>query len=959
MHSRAHDRRRLELLGADRLHIFVPAIMSVGLLFWLASELRELVRTSGESSRAKRAGIDGHTVARFTTGTTRPDSPARQGLRPRPVYLLTALTLGGGAVYVAIGSIANFFQEPGWVADIAWLLVVSLGVTAAASYYGVIAATVFARYPTPPPEIRRPLTDSLLTTRPVSDGDWQGRPSWKLGAGFMAATAFAALLSLVVAASPYVVDGFDRWVAEWFHNLSIPAWTRFTNFAFSTESVLALVVLVGLATLRCRALAVAYAAATGFGLLASVALRAGIDRPRPPAGPMAGALDSYPSGHVIQAVIIAGLVPLAVATLLHRRGLITPLTLVFGAVAAGAAFDRIAHGTHWPTDVLGGAAIGLALVLGGRWIIDSPRAHVACRGCLWSPVAHTHPHPPRGIVPLTTSAASTVRMLAHVSAAAVALTLAVLTLTVGVPSSGEGFVFGSAIERPVQLALAGMVSLGALIGWRWEAIGAVLIAFAATALGIFAAIEYEPKFAMILVAGAMVPSVLLWLSWQHRRTAWELLILAVVTLLLLGGAWVGANRVYAIYFGPTHPDSSAPTLAVDRVEWVWAGALRTDALTVTTRLAHGYEQASLRVSAADGSTTADSIPVAAGEHRIARLSIAGLRPATAYTYTVMVDGEPDSSRGTGHFTTPADGPYSFRVTAGACARVGSNGAVFDALAAEQPLFHLALGDLHYANIEATDAEPFFNAYDRVLTQPGQAAFYRSAPTAYIWDDHDYGPNDAGADAPGRTASRTAYGTTVPHYPFASTGGTINQAFTIGRVRFVLTDTRSAETGTTMLGAEQLEWLITELTQASRTHALVVWASSVPWIGGAEPGADSWAGHPDERARIADAIAAAGIRNLVMVAGDAHMVAIDDGANSDYSAVGGYGFPVLHAAALDRPGNVKGGPYSAGAFPGGGQYGLLDITDTGAQLTVTLTGKRWDGTVLTTYRYTVPGPAPTP
>lgn len=951
MRSRTRDRRRAELFGMDRLHIFVPAIMSVGLLFWLASELRDLVRSSGEASLDKRAAIDGHALARFTTGTHRPDSAARRGLRPRPVYLLIALTLGGCALYVAVGSVANYFQQPGWVADIAWLLIVSLVVATAACYYGGVAAVVFARYLSPPARVTRALTNSLLTTRPVSGPEWLGRPSWKLGAGFMAATATAGLLSLIIAASPYVTDSFDRTVADWFDGMSALGWTRFVNVAFNTTSVLGLMILVGLAAMRCRALAVAYAATTGFGLLASVALRALIDRPRPPDGPMAGALDSYPSGHVIQAVVIAGLVPLAVATLLHRRHLVGPLSLIFGVVATGAAFDRIAHGVHWPTDVLGGAALGLALVLGARWVIAVPRAHASCRGCLWSPIRHEHA--PRGFVPLTVSAAAAVRAVAHLSAAAVALTLAVLAVTVGVPASGAGYIFGSHIERPVQLALAGVVSLGALISWRWDAVGAVLIALAATGLGIFAAIEYQPIYAVALTAAALAPAVLLWLSWQHRRTPWELVVLAAVTLLLIGTTWVGANRVYAVYFGPTHPDSSAPALAVDRVEWVWSGGLRSDAITVTSRLAAGHRAAALRVIAEDGSGVLDSATVAAGEHRIVRLDITGLRPATAYRYTMVVDGEPDSSRGAGHFTTPADGPLSFRVTAGACARTGSNGAVFDALTAEHPLLHLALGDLHYSDIESTSATPFFQAYDRVLTRPGQAAFYRSTPVAYTWDDHDYGPNDAGADAPGRTASRTAFDKTVPHYSFASPGGTINQAFTIGRVRFVLTDSRSAETGATLLGAEQLEWLIGELVRASRTHALVVWTSSVPWIGGAEPGADGWAGHAEERARIAEAMAGAGIRNLVMVAGDAHMVAIDNGANSDYSTLGGYGFPVLHAAALDRPGNIKGGPYSEGAFPGGGQYGVVDISDTGAQVTVTLTGKRWNGEVLTRYVHTVP------
>ncbi|BCK56069.1 alkaline phosphatase D family protein [Nocardia wallacei] len=953
MSHRAPDRREAELFGVDRLHIFVPAIMSVGLLFWLASELRELVRSSGEASRAKRAAICGHAVARTVAGDRGAETPARRGLRPRPVYLLIALTLCGGAVYVAIGSVANYFQERGYVADIAWLLVIASSTVLLATYYGVVAAIVFVRYPAPPAALTRVLTGSLLTTRPVDGQEWLGRPSWKLGAGFMAATAGAALLSLVVAASPHVVDGFDRRAADWLGEASIPLLSSITDAAFRTETVVALVVVVGLAAMRCRALAVSYAAATGFGLLASVALRPLIERPRPPGGPLSGGLDSYPSGHIVQAVVIAGLVPLAVATLANRRRIAVPLTLVFGVIAAGAAIGRVADGLHWPTDVLGGAGIGLALVLGARWVIDVPQSHVACRGCPWSPVAH-HEHPPRGIIPLSMSAAQTVRVLAHLSAAAVAVTLAVLTFAVGVPANGEGFVFGSRIETPVQLALAGVVSIGALISWRWEAVGAVLIALAATGLGIFAAIEYQPIYAMALTTGAMVPAVLLWLSWQHRRTAVELVVLAVITLLLLGTAWVGANRVYAAYFGPTHPGSSAPALAVDRVEWVWSGALRHDGITVNTRLAAGHRDAALRVEAADGSVTTTSLPVAAGEHRIARLEVTGLRPATEYRYTVLVDGTADTSRGTGRFATPAAGPMSFRVTIGACARVGSNGAVFDALTGEHSLIHLALGDLHYANIESTSRTPFFEAYDRLLTQPGQAAFYRSTPIAYVWDDHDYGPNDAGATSPGRAAVRDAFGTTAPHYPYATTGGTINQAFTIGRVRFILTDGRSEATDSTLLGAEQERWLIEELTRAARSHALVVWGNSVPWIGAARPGADGWPGHADERKRIADAITSAGIRNLVMVSGDAHMVAIDNGTNTNYSGSGGAGFPLLQAAALDRPGSVKGGPYSEGTFPGGGQYGVLGITDDGTHVTADLAGRRWDGEQLTHHTFRVPG-----
>jgi hypothetical protein len=164
----------------------------------------------------------------------------------------------------------------------------------------------------------------------------------------------------------------------------------------------------------------------------------------------------------------------------------------------------------------------------------------------------------------------------------------------------------------------------------------------------------------------------------------------------------------------------------------------------------------------------------------------------------------------------------------------------------------------------------------------------------------------------------------------------------------------------MLGDRQRDWLIEELTESSRTHALVVWVNPVPWIAEAREGGDNWSGFSQERTVIADAIAQAGIDNLIMVSGDAHMVALDDGTNSDYStggysSSGGASFPVFHAAALDRPGSVKGGPYSDGAFGGAGQFGLLDIADEGDTISVTTTGVDWEGDVLVerTFTFDVP------
>jgi hypothetical protein len=128
---------------------------------------------------------------------------------------------------------------------------------------------------------------------------------------------------------------------------------------------------------------------------------------------------------------------------------------------------------------------------------------------------------------------------------------------------------------------------------------------------------------------------------------------------------------------------------------------------------------------------------------------------------------------------------------------------------------------------------------------------------------------------------------------------------------------------------------------------------VPWIARDSAGGDDWGGFATERREIADFIADNGIANLMLLAGDAHMVGIDDGSNADYSTNGGAGFPVMHAAALDRPGSVKGGPYSEGAYPGAGQYGLATFRDDGESMTVELRGRNWLGEDIVTYSFVVP------
>src|SRR5581483_690713 len=190
---------------------------------------------------------------------------------------------------------------------------------------------------------------------------------------------------------------------------------------------------------------------------------------------------------------------------------------------------------------------------------------------------------------------------------------------------------------------------------------------------------------------------------------------------------------------------------------------------------------------------------------------------------------------------------------------------------------------------------------------------------------------------GRDTARAVYKERVPHYPIASAGGAISQSFTVGRVRIIMTDLHSASSPSsqkesaskTRMGTAQKAWFKQELINARDAgFPLILWVCTDPWIGPAALGADNWAGYATERTEIANFIRDNRVANVVLLSGDMHALAYDDGTHSDYATGGGAPLTVLQAASLTSPGDAKGGPYTAGPLLGAPQYGMLEVYDTG-------------------------------
>jgi alkaline phosphatase D len=168
----------------------------------------------------------------------------------------------------------------------------------------------------------------------------------------------------------------------------------------------------------------------------------------------------------------------------------------------------------------------------------------------------------------------------------------------------------------------------------------------------------------------------------------------------------------------------------------------------------------------------------------------------------------------------------------------------------------------------------------------------------IWDDHDFGTNDGGADFPFKEQTRELFldffgeppdseRRRTPGLYYAQRFGPPGQRLQIimldGR-SFKgpqIPDTRSAEekqalnivgryvpnpdSTVTLLGGEQWQWLEQQLLEEAELRLIV---SGTQIVAG-EKGAESWGNYPGERQRLYELIESTRARGVILLSGDVH------------------------------------------------------------------------------------------
>ncbi len=357
--------------------VFVPAIMGAGMVFSVATLLRDVVSTGSRTSQARRASLRGRMVAECVIEPDRPALATAADLERRSMFVLIGLLAMTFGTYVLIGASGNFFQRGRYVSNIAWLWGGSLVVAAAAFAVATTCLIVVLRYPSPPAWVWPILIPTPLTG--THDIPHSLRTRWLV---IWAMTVTIGLTVLAMAA--HVLGPVDRAVAAVVDE-SGPDWIEsLGDVVGSTQASVVAAVVIGLATLRCRRFAWLFIGSVVLSLAVTQLLRMFVDRPRPRAGPMAGATDSFPSGHLVQATLLASLIPLAVYELSRSRWLSRAAAVLLAVSVSLVAIERIANARHEPTDVIAGLAIGLAIGGWARLALFVPGSHTECRGCAMS-----------------------------------------------------------------------------------------------------------------------------------------------------------------------------------------------------------------------------------------------------------------------------------------------------------------------------------------------------------------------------------------------------------------------------------------------------------------------------------------------------------------------------------------------------------------------------------------------
>ncbi len=346
------------------------------------------------------------------------------------------------------------------------------------------------------------------------------------------------------------------------------------------------------------------------------------------------------------------------------------------------------------------------------------------------------------------------------------------------------------------------------------------------------------------------------------------------------------------------------------------------------------------------SVLSEAVETAQSRDLTGKVRLSGLHSNTQYFYRVWANGM--ALPGTYELkTNPSDSAmksFSFTVVSDF---ITTSAPAYAKIAGENPPFVIFLGDFNHSD-PATLSK--MRAMHRQMRGSESNAgkdftnYIRQFPFYHVWDDHDFGKDNADKTFPGKKDALKAFHEYFPTPSLPSQDG-IWHRFRYAQAEFFMLDLRSQRDpndtpdgpNKSILGADQKTWLKDSLLNSTARWRFLL--STVPFNPTTKP-LDGWGAFQTERTELIDFIQGNLIGGVIVISGDIHSGgALDDGTNS--------GFPEIsvphanmkppHCWTTQQPGIWSEGIICGIDNPG---YGSITVTPD----SVTLKVKGIDGDV---------------
>ena len=230
-----------------------------------------------------------------------------------------------------------------------------------------------------------------------------------------------------------------------------------------------------------------------------------------------------------------------------------------------------------------------------------------------------------------------------------------------------------------------------------------------------------------------------------------------------------------------------------------------------------------------------------------------------------------------------------RIAFGSCSDQEKPQPILRDIVARAPDVFIYLGDNIYGDTE--DMSELRRKYGELAAKPEFQALRAAVPTLAVWDDHDYGANDAGLEYPMKEASKAIFMDfwQVPQDSPRRKHPGIYHSHTFSKngrtLQFILLDTRTFRSplaanlvsswkndyhpdtnpNKTLLGDIQWQWLAAELSKPADIRVI---ASSIQF-GHQHNGWESWTNLPHELMKMLSTIRRTKANGVVFISGDVH------------------------------------------------------------------------------------------